>query len=718
MKNLPHYHSVLTLAAFLFTSSCSMNPELAEIHVSPSGSDSNLGTAEAPLRTLPAAKNRVRQLSSRKGATVILHDGIYTLSEPLIFTGEDSGEKDAPVTWRAADNAEPIISGAVRVTGWTPHENGIWKASLARNVKLRQLYVGDIPADMAAYGPPLVAQRWEGEIKITGKESWAGQVGKVKKAMVFESESLPRVARPEDLEMQQRRTWTTLRAEVETLEYTPNADLLVLKTAVSAIGQSLGWNCGFSLKNWKECYLFNALEFLDEPGEFYFNPESETVYYMPRSGQDMNTAIVMAPVVSKLIQIQGDHLNSRAHDLAFEGITFAHTEWRMMKIGNGYGSLPIQSSAMSVIFKRDGNWHKPPYGVYTCTDLPASAVELNKAERISFRRNRFTALGCMALNAENACDEIEIIGNIFSQLEGAGINIGHPHHTYIGKMNGENNGFGPYDIDNSKDKWSEESEALVCNVKIRNNLFRDTSTVWWGMSPITVYYGHSIYIEHNDLLDIPYNPISIGWSWGEFNGTQGEGKANYHPTLGGNSGKPSLSVNDIKVNYNRVVHPYMLLTDAGGLYFLGDCAAQIKGQMPTYSEVRGNYLVEHPERVASEVISKSGSLIYTDEGTSYLNFLNNVVDGEIGVWRIFQRGRGSTNKHYENNYFAHYADFRTKTEPNTMTILDLETSEVNNAYMIKKRGAPPLSRDDWQESALEIIDNAGLEPEYQDLFEN
>ena len=592
-----------------------------DIHVSPTGDDSNAGTAAAPLQTLSAAQKAVRLAKAQGlpdgGITVYLHGGVYRLQQPLVLGPDDSGAAGRPITWKAASGEKAVISGATPVTGWEEHGNGIWKAKLNRTEKLRQFFVNDVPATMAAHKGALIPTGWYGKFAVTGTEPWAVGPGESHEGMRFKTAGFPHVARPQDLELQQRRTWTVHRLNVQSIGEKGDETLLAFQQPFGAIGERLGWGCGLSVKQFKECYLYNALEFLTQPGEFYFDRDAGTLYYMPRPGEDMKTARAEVPVTVRLLQVQGENLEKRAHDLCFEGLTFAHTGWQMMKVGDSFGVITYQSGSMTVMFKNDGNWHDEPWGKYDTQDVPPGAVEAVNAANLAFRRNTFTCLGAVALNLENDVQNAEVVGNVFQWVEGGGVSIGHPQHVYIGKQNGDNEGYGPYNIDNSHDKYDETHEGLAKQVTVANNVFRNTCWVWWDMSPIAMYYGHSVHILHNDLLEIPYIGITCGWGWFEFNGLR---DAEKFTKIGRESGGfPSLSTRDLKVNYNRVVFPYTKLNDAGALYFLGDCATPAKNIMAQsdFSEVRGNYLVER-------VPVADGQLIYTDEGASFLRFEENV----------------------------------------------------------------------------------------------
>src|SRR5437660_11598561 len=95
----------------------------APVHffVSPTGSDSNAGTSAAsPFQTLQKAQSAVRAVDQASSGpiTVDLAGGDYRLSTPLAFTAADSGT-NGTIIWEAESGTQPVVSGGVRVTGWS-----------------------------------------------------------------------------------------------------------------------------------------------------------------------------------------------------------------------------------------------------------------------------------------------------------------------------------------------------------------------------------------------------------------------------------------------------------------------------------------------------------------------------------------------------------------------------------------------------------------------
>ena len=191
------------LFSFVFAGAVSVSAAM-DIHVSPRGDDGDAGTAAAPLRTLSAAQQAVRAAKAggmpAGGITVLLHGGVYRLQAPLVLGPEDSGAAGRPVTWKAAGGEKAVVSGGLPVTGWQEHGNGIWKAKLNRAEKLRQFFVNDVPATMAANKRVLVPSGWYGKFVVTGEEPWAVGPGGAHEGIKFPRGYFPHIARPQDLE--------------------------------------------------------------------------------------------------------------------------------------------------------------------------------------------------------------------------------------------------------------------------------------------------------------------------------------------------------------------------------------------------------------------------------------------------------------------------------------------------------------------------------------
>jgi hypothetical protein len=677
--------SLICFSVMAFTQSKPKNSVQAQklrqkaIYVSPDGNDRSEGSFERPLKTLAAAQLKVRSLKKNgdHDITVLLRGGNYPIPKTLIFNPEDSGNEGHPIIWKACDGEIPVLSGGIEVGNWQKGDNGIWQAKLDRTEKLRQLYVNDCPATLSQYKEKVKGEGGYGKFVIKGDEPWAYHAGEEIDGVLVNRSEMPNVTHPEDLEILARTTWTTSRLCIRAIEEKGDKLALLFAQPFGAISQSMGSGTALSVK--ANFTLYNAKEFITEPGEFCFDRSAKTLYYQPREGEDMVTAKVIVPQTESFIQIKGKDLQTHVSNLRFEGLTFAYTSWQLMRVENSYGACGSQTNCLTVKYG-EKNWHDD---LYQTTALPVAVVEVNSADHIVFERNIFKLNGSMSLNFENDVVSSRIEGNVFQYIGGVAINVGHPQHVYIGKQNGDNEGFGPYHIDNSHDKWKEDEEGLCTNVLISNNLIRETGIEHKPSVVIMAYWGHGIAITHNDIEFAPYTGINLGWGWEEWNGTIARSK-----------GKPSLSLRNNSVTFNKIGHVLQTLHDGGGIYLLGrqsEITQDVSKQR--FTPVCNNYLYDFGG------VTRAG--IHPDNGAEYFLFRNNVFNHL--PWSLVKVSDYGQKGHcrVENN-FANTALYFT---------------EGNNMYapftVIKDN--VDVENDEWPEAAQKVMDESGLEQKYHDL---
>jgi parallel beta-helix repeat protein len=138
------------------------------LYVSPHGNDNwsgklktvNSENTDGPFATIQRARNEIRQLKLLQGGrlsqsvTVFLRGGTYFLSEPIIFTPEDSGTVNFPIAYKRYQDEQPIVSGGKTIANWRKQDN-FWLADLP-DVKtgkwnFRLLRVGNTWAIRARY---------------------------------------------------------------------------------------------------------------------------------------------------------------------------------------------------------------------------------------------------------------------------------------------------------------------------------------------------------------------------------------------------------------------------------------------------------------------------------------------------------------------------------------------------------------------------------------
>ncbi|MBQ7600460.1 MAG: S-layer homology domain-containing protein [Clostridia bacterium] len=98
------------------------------IHVAPEGNDeTGDGSLENPFATITAARDAIRNLdkSGYNGITVFIEKGEYQLTEPIVFTDEDSGTETCTIKY-IGEKGVSIVGGVkFRASDFTKAEGGL-----------------------------------------------------------------------------------------------------------------------------------------------------------------------------------------------------------------------------------------------------------------------------------------------------------------------------------------------------------------------------------------------------------------------------------------------------------------------------------------------------------------------------------------------------------------------------------------------------------------
>ena len=552
----------------------------AVFYVSPDGSDSGDGSAGSPFATLEKARDAVRKINgSMTGDIVVyLRGGDYRITQPVEFDTRDSGTGGYTVRYEACAGETPVINGAQKVTGWKKYNDKLWAAPLDRDIKLRNLYVNDRRANMGSV--QVQAKGGYGDYYITaGQADWAWDSGRKSDGIVYDAGSMPRITSNfDDLEVVNGTTWNENIVCSRDIKYDGGSMILLMQQPYGAIAQTPGWGAGFTTSGTHTIY--NAFSFVDSAGEFFFDKTEKMLYYYPRSGEDMTTADVEAPIADGLIKIAGNSTSERVQNISFSGITFANTDYQLTDVAGSHGKTTCQAAQTYTAFA-DSNWHSKNYEM---VDTLPAAVHITSSDNIKLTGNVIKHTGADGISMTNDVINSEVRGNFVTDITSSGITVGHPQHIYIGDAS-----------PNNREKFPRGVEGICKNDLITENFLYDISVVhgFGGCAAITAYFVDSVKILNNTVEKTAYNGIHLGWGWCNF--------------------KDSTTCRDNQICYNRVINSLNRLHDSGGIYTIG--------QMPG-TIINENYI----QGIPAGGFGAPTYGLHNDEGTTYIEENDNVLE--------------------------------------------------------------------------------------------
>lgn len=297
----------------------------ADFHVAANGGDKGPGTAEAPFATLNRARIAVLATKPTHGATVWVHGGTYEFDEPLLFGAGDSGAPGAPVVYRAVQGEKVRLLGGRRIPpdAFAPVTDEGALARLPEEVRtavmacdLALLGVGDIPAFPDAFlDPPMVPElffngdrmtlaRWPNdewatiaEVIESGPAPWRNHASDQPGTFRYEGDRPARWATAPAVWLHGYWCFDWCSETIRAARVDPeNARITFVKPH--------GYGIGNGNPAPRRYYAENLLEELDKPGEYYLDPASKRLYFLPPGAID-DAEILLSVLTEPVIRLEG-----------------------------------------------------------------------------------------------------------------------------------------------------------------------------------------------------------------------------------------------------------------------------------------------------------------------------------------------------------------------------------------------------------------------------
>ena len=562
-----------------------------EIYVSLQGNDKNPGTKEAPFNTLNRAIKQAREWRRLNrpevagGIYIRLEEGVYAQRNSLFLRPEDSGTPDSPTVICAVDGAHPVISGGVAVTGWKRGCNHpaipeklkqkIWSAEAPlignRRVETRQMWVNGHKIQRAAQFPDGGLEQM---IDFNPEEQTIT-------IPVSQNVNPKRLQNAGQLEMIVHQRWAIAILRVKSIDVKDGQAVVRFHEPESHLEFAHPWPqpvIGGEKGNSSFC-LTNALELLDQPGEWFQEYPSGTIYYYPQADENMETAEVIIPALETLVTIDGT-LSRPVKHIQFNGITFEHTSW-MRPSYQGHvtlqGGFPLLDAYK---LQEPGLPEKAELENQAWITRPERAIRVRGAEHIDFKHCTFRHLSSTGLDYEWAVTASSVEDCQFTDIGGTALLVGafpdggfETHIPFI-----------PADV-----------RELCSHITIRNNFISNVTNEDWGCVGIGAGYVRNMDISHNEVCHLNYSGICVGWGW--------------------TSLESGMCNNRIEANY--VHHFARRLYDAGGLYTLSNQPGSVMRNN------RIEHLIEAPYATNDRAF-----YIYLDEATDGYTMENNWCPAE------------------------------------------------------------------------------------------
>ena len=377
--------------------------------------------------------------------TLSLEPKIYFIDKPLVLTSKHSG-----LSVSGVDGT--VISGGKKISGW--EKDGIfWKVKVDIDY-VSSLFVNGKRANLAKtpndghiyfYRDSTCLPRYE---YLFWNED-------IKDILSLSAEEL------KNLEVRTFFQWLDNKAKIVGIKkhHIGNIHKITFDSQFST------HYCRYGKQG--RAWFTNYKGALDAKGEYYFDANAKTLWYIPRDNEDMETAEVYIPNIDNLIIVKSDSLESKVKDITFKNIVFKHASQKP----NG----------------KNGTWNNAGQGACTAS----SSVYVENADGITFDSCGFENIDGYALHFAHGVRSSSLRNSVLKDLGAGGVQIGIPSKHKI-----------------------KSPESVTGDVKVYNNIICKYGRVNRYGVGVIAYDVFDITINNNEIFDGYYSGISTGWTWG------------------------------------------------------------------------------------------------------------------------------------------------------------------------------------------------------------
>ena len=573
------------------------------VFVSPDGVDADIslpatGTKAHPLRTIAMAIRRAREArrlrwnysaeGQPQGVKILLEDGLYQPENTIVIRPEDGGTRMAPTRLEALHEGRAVVSGGRTVTGWMPlcEQDPLYDQFPA---KVRpSVYVARLPREQGTLLN--FRQLWvDGHKAVRAESLNGGSYGShMQRILSWDHQDqscwIPKPAgfdleQAAGMEMLIHQWWAVANLRIKKATVSGDRVQLHFYAPESRLESEHPWPAPWlSEKTGNSAfYLTNGACFMDTAAEWYLDQQRQRLYYIPRKGEDLrgDRSAVVIPRLTTLLRVAGSNEQPVTH-FQIRGLTFSYSTWLRP---SRKGHVPLQAGMYlleAYKLKTPGTPEKAGLENQAWIGRPPGAVEVQFSSQLQIKDCRFLHLASTGLDLMKGTRGSLIEGNLVKDVGGTGIQIGV---------------YSPPDYETHL-PYNPANKNLLCRYDtIRNNLVTDVTNEDWGCVGISAGVVHHELIAHNEVSDVSYSGICVGWGWT----------------------KRISALAENKILCNKVTHYAKRMYDVGGLYTL---SAQ-PGTLIQGNCIDSIYKAPYPHD------PEHWFYYYLDEGSSYITIKDN-----------------------------------------------------------------------------------------------
>lgn len=442
------------------------------VYVSPAGSDLGSGSEAFPFRTIERAQVWVRERFNKPGhRTVYLRAGTYSLTKTLRFGPDDGGGNNGQVVYQSYPNERAVLSGGTPITGWS--QSGSLSYAYVPGLYSRQLYSAAPEHDQ----PQPVRYPQSGYARLLGFQFVPGGCDgtlnpTANSHLDYVTVELTEALAPADVDALNSAELVILKAFTQSrlpISHIVAVGPRTLRVYPAGVSRKLE-GCNFESQHeagyrvyfergWK--FFANPAVFLPAPGSFVL--ANDSIYFYARPGDGVEAGGILVPHLETLVEVEG------AENLAFRGLTFAHTNWSTPS-WNGYIGGQAGMTGFCPEFVSQGFCRVP------------AMIEIHSAKGVAIERSSIYHAGAHGVRIQKS-SRVGLLQNRLSNIAGNAIVAG---------------------------SFSTDASLASAEILIENNVMRSIGRMYDGVGVLGGYLRDSR-ILRNSIYEVSYSGISLGW---------------------------------------------------------------------------------------------------------------------------------------------------------------------------------------------------------------